>query len=73
VNVIGSRCIGNGDSSLFAAAKFLAQTLKIELLCARFTSPEPDSPLLCVDYWVDITNLDVSQAILEYFKERAGQ
>ncbi len=69
VNVIGRRCLGNADESLFKSAVALAEAAGVSLLRARFASGEANSAFLDADYEVDVADPEVSAAILKYLAE----
>jgi hypothetical protein len=70
LNVIGQSCVGNADESLCESAVALAKAAGVGLLRARFTAAEAGAAFIDADYWVDIADPAVSDAILDYF---AGQ
>ncbi len=67
VNVIGDLCVGIADQSLGKSARALAEAAGVDLLRARFTSPAAGSAFLGADYWVDINDPEVSEAVWNYF------
>lgn len=67
VNVIGQSCVGNADESLREWAIALAAEAGVGLLRARFTTPDRDAAFIDADYWVDIAEAGVSNALLAYF------
>jgi hypothetical protein len=67
VNVIGRRCIGQADETLFRSALALAEAADADLLRVRFASGEANSAFLEADCWVDIADPEVSVAILGCF------
>jgi hypothetical protein len=71
VNVIGGRCFGYADASLCQAALLLAKAAGVSLLRAHFSSPEADSSFTGADYWVDLTDFQVTDAIRQRFNERS--
>jgi hypothetical protein len=68
VNVVGNQCVGSADKSLYKAARSLAKAAGVELLSAKFASPQAGSEFLGADYWLDVTNPEASDGILQYFK-----
>jgi hypothetical protein len=70
VSVVGQRCAGDADESLRQWAVALAAEAGVGLLRAKFTTPDAGAAFLDADYWVDITNPEVSEAILAYFAEK---
>lgn len=70
VNVIGHNCIGDADESVRRWATTLAAEAGVGLLRARFTTTADGVAFLDADYWVDINDPKVSEAILTYFAER---
>ncbi len=73
VNVIGRRCIGPADEALYRSARALAEATAVDILRVRFASGEADSSFIEADYWVDVTDPEVSAAILEYFAGAHGR
>jgi hypothetical protein len=67
VNVIGRRCIGHADETLFRSAMALAEAVGVSLLRVRFASGEANSAFMEADYWLDLADPEVSAAILGYF------
>jgi hypothetical protein len=67
VNVVGRRCIGEADETLFRSALALAEAADVDLLRVRFASGEANSAFLEADCWVDIADPEVSAAILGCF------
>jgi hypothetical protein len=67
VNVIGRHCIGPADETLYRSAMALADAAAVDLLRVRFASGEAGSSFIEADYWVDVTDPEVSAAILGYF------
>lgn len=70
VNVIGHTCVGDADEPVRRWATALAAEAGVGLLRARFTTIDGGMAFLDADYWVDINDPDVSEAILAYFADR---
>jgi hypothetical protein len=70
VTVVGRRCFGDARESLRQWAMALAAEAGVGALRARFTTPDAGAAFLGADYWVDIANREVSDAVLAYFAGR---
>jgi hypothetical protein len=70
VSVVGQRCLGDADPSLRQWTTALAAEAGVGLLRARFTTTDAGAAFLDADYWVDIANPEVSEAIVAYFAEK---
>lgn len=70
VNVIGHSCVGGADESVRRWATALAAEAGAAVLRARFTTTDSGAAFLDADYWVDIDDPEVSEAILALFNER---
>jgi hypothetical protein len=63
VTVVGGRTLGDVDPALAAAAVALADAAGVELLRARFAAARDEPAFLDADYWVDLADPAVVQAI----------
>jgi hypothetical protein len=70
LHVVGQRCVGHADESLRGWAVALAEAAGVGMLRARFTAAEAGPAFLDADYWVDIADPAVSEAMLGYFAGR---
>jgi hypothetical protein len=70
VNVIGHSCFGDADGSVRRWATALAAEAGVAVLRARFTTTDSGAAFVDADYWVDINDPGVSEAILALFAER---
>ncbi len=67
LHVIGRRCVGRADESSCRWAMALAEAAGVGMLRARFAATKAGPAFLDADYWVDVADPDVSNAILGYF------
>jgi hypothetical protein len=70
VNVIGHSCVGDGDESARRWAIALAAEAGVGLLRATFATTDGGVAFLAADYWVDIYDPEVADAIVAYFAGR---
>jgi len=70
VNIVGDACLGQADESLAEKTRTLARDVGVRLLRARFTGPEEGSLFVDADYWVDLSNPEISDAIFRYLRDR---
>jgi hypothetical protein len=73
VNVVGRLCVGEADPAVCAAAAAIAEAAGVSLLRAVFAGPAAgpaaDTAFVGADYWVDVSDPEVSAAIAKYFAE----
>jgi hypothetical protein len=67
VTVIGRRCIGDVNETLRQHAMALAEAAGVGLLRVIFASGKANAAFLSADYWADVSDPEVSAAILAYF------
>jgi hypothetical protein len=68
VTVVGGRGFGQVDTSLAGHATRIAAAAGIDLLEVRFTGHERDSRFLNVNLMPDLSNSEVADAVLHYFR-----
>jgi hypothetical protein len=70
VTVVGGRAVGQAAASSEQAALALARAAGVGLLRARFASAGEQAPFLDADYWADVADPQVADAILHWFREQ---
>jgi hypothetical protein len=70
VTVIGDRCIGAADEALASQAWHLARAAGADILVVRFDGREADSCFVNADFWPDVSDGDVADAVFDLFAER---
>jgi hypothetical protein len=73
IDVVGGLCVGRAAHSLRASALALAKAAGVGLLRTAFAAPEAGSAFLGADYWVDISDPRISQAVVRYFTDGRGR
>lgn len=74
VSFVGDACVGGQvDERLASQTRALARSVGVNLLCARFTRPGEGSLFVDADYWVDVSNPEVADAILRYLRNRRNE
>jgi hypothetical protein len=73
VTVIGRRCLPDDDRALATASAALARAAGVEMLRAHFTGPEAGSAFVEADYWVELSDPETADAVMEELgRTRAG-
>lgn len=71
VTVVGERCVGAADASLYAQALCLARAADADLLDVRFSAPGPEACFVGVQLWPDVAQAEVADALAALF-DRGG-
>ncbi|MDF0666384.1 MAG: hypothetical protein P0119_10000 [Nitrospira sp.] len=67
ITVVGKRCLGEGHATLALQARRLAEASGVDLLAVDFSSPEPGALFIGAHPFPDLTDNEVTHAVLEYF------
>jgi len=67
VTVVGRRCLGQVDSVLLDQSRQLAEAANAELLGIQFSDANPDATFLNATLYPEIENVEITDAILQYF------
>lgn len=71
ITVVGDRCLGRADNALCDQARRLANAAGVELLAVRFSSAATGSRFVAAHPWVDLTDPNVADALLQHFDSRS--
>jgi hypothetical protein len=69
VTIVGRSEIGNVDRALRAAARALADAAGTSLLVVRFGSREAGARFLSADYWADLGDPEIAEAVLQWLRD----
>ena len=65
VSFVGDACVGRVDERLASQTTALARAVGVDLLCARFTGPAEGQLFVDADYWLDLSDAEVADAVLK--------
>ena len=68
VELVGDTCIGHMDEGETAKIRSLARRVGADLLRARFTDAKEGSLFVDADYWVDVSNPEIADAVLRFLR-----
>ena len=68
ITVVNDRVLGPVDNETAKHARTLADAARVKMLCVRFTDSNEGPLFVDADYWLDFSNTEISDAILNYLQ-----